>query len=136
MAAGMGTDDCDSVADVKAQRSGAQCGNMTSDLVPERERDPPSEGLHKRSWSEGHSYIAMAESISCNLDKYLAGPRRRNRGLREFRWVLPLNNSVGLHHFRHGLMMTWPEKSRPVAMGAALTGQDVSSVTRRNPWLK
>jgi hypothetical protein len=78
----------------------------------------------------------MAESISGDFDKDFPGARDRDGRFGQFRRMFPLDNAVRLHHFRHGLMMTWTEKSRPVAMGASLTGQDMAFATRRNPWLK
>ena len=109
---------------------------MASDLVTEGEGNPPAKGLHKCSRGECHADVGMAESISSNFDKDFPGARYRDGRFGQFWRMFPLDDAVRLHHFRHGLMMTWTEKSRPVVMRAVLTGQDMSSAMRRNLWLK
>jgi hypothetical protein len=132
----MGAHHRHSITNLKARSSGAKSSHMAPYFVAKGERNPPAEGLHKCCGGECHAYVGMAESISGDFDEDFPGSWDRDGRFGQFRRMLPLDDAVRLHHFRHGLMMTWTEKSRPVAMGAALTGQDVSSVTRRNPWLK
>jgi hypothetical protein len=133
---GMGAHHRDGITNLKTGGASAKCSDMAPDLVTESEGNSPSEGFHKRCRGECHPDVRMTESVASHFDKDFPGARDRDGRLGQFRRMLPLDDAVRLHHFRHGLMMTWTEKSRPVAMGAALTGQDVSSVTRRNPWLK
>jgi hypothetical protein len=115
----MGAHHRNSITNLKAGCASAKSSDMAPDLVTKGEGNPPSEGLHKCCRGERHADIGMAESVASHFDKDFSGPRDRDGRFGQFRRMLPLDDAVRLHHFRHGLMMTWSEKSRPVAVGAA-----------------
>ncbi len=80
----------------------AQRRHPTADLVAERERHLPADGLAHGARHLGHADVGVAQAVARHLDQRPGPARARAPGASvSSGGVLPLDDPVGLHRFPH-----------------------------------